>query len=38
VGEALPQNSRLIKLARSLGFEVLPAGMEGVRQLRLQLR
>jgi acetyltransferase len=38
VGEALPQNSRLIKLARSLGFEVLPAGVEGVRQLRLQLR
>jgi acetyltransferase len=38
VGEALPQNARLIKLARSLGFEVLPAGAEGVRQLRLQLR
>jgi acetyltransferase len=37
VGEAMSQNSRVIALARSLGFEVIP-GPEGVRQLRLQLR
>ncbi|MFL6672233.1 MAG: bifunctional acetate--CoA ligase family protein/GNAT family N-acetyltransferase [Massilia sp.] len=38
VGEALPQNARVIGLVRSLGFEVTPAGAEGVRKLRLQLR
>ncbi|TFW27946.1 bifunctional acetate--CoA ligase family protein/GNAT family N-acetyltransferase [Massilia horti] len=38
VGEALPQNARVIALVRKLGFEVTPAGEEGVRKLRLQLR
>jgi acetyltransferase len=37
VGEALPQNARLIALVRKLGFEVIPTG-EGVRQLKLTLR
>jgi acetyltransferase len=38
VGEVLPQNARMIGLVRKLGFEVLPAGEEGVRTLRLVLR
>jgi acetyltransferase len=38
VGEALPQNSGVIGLVRKLGFEVEPAGEEGVRKLRLELR
>jgi acetyltransferase len=37
VGEALPQNSRVIALARSLGFEVT-VDAEGLRLMRLQLR
>jgi acetyltransferase len=37
VGEALPQNSRVIALVRKLGFEVTPTP-DGVRKLRLQLR
>jgi len=38
VGEVLPQNSRMIGLVRKLGFEVTPAGEEGVRKLRLVLQ
>jgi acetyltransferase len=38
VGEALPQNNRIIGLVRKLGFEVMPAGEEGVRKFRLTLR
>lgn len=38
VGEVLPQNGRMIALVRKLGFEVTPAGEEGVRKLRLVLR
>jgi acetyltransferase len=38
VGEVLPQNARMIGLVRKLGFEVGPAGEEGVRTLRLALR
>jgi acetyltransferase len=38
VGEVLPQNARMIGLVRKLGFEVTPAGEEGVRTLRLVLR
>jgi acetyltransferase len=37
VGEALPQNARVIALVRKLGFEVTPTP-DGVRKLRLQLR
>jgi acetyltransferase len=37
VGEALPQNTRVIRLARSLGFEVMPAPEEGTVRLRLPL-
>jgi len=37
VGEALPQNARVIALVRKFGFEVIP-GPEGIRELRLQLR
>ena len=37
VGEALPQNNRIIGLVRKLGFEVMPAGEEGVRKFRLIL-
>ena len=38
VGEALPQNNRIIGLVKKLGFEVFPAGEEGVRKFRLVLR
>ena len=38
VGEALPQNNRIIGLVRKLGFEVMPAGEEGVRKFRLVLQ
>jgi acetyltransferase len=37
VGEALPQNTRVIRLARSLGFEVTPAPEEDTVRLRLPL-
>jgi acetyltransferase len=37
VGEALPQNNRIIGLVKKLGFEVFPAGEEGVRKFRLTL-
>ncbi|WP_426173779.1 bifunctional acetate--CoA ligase family protein/GNAT family N-acetyltransferase [Massilia sp. TWR1-2-2] len=37
VGEALPQNTRVIRLVRSLGFEVTPAPEEGTMRLRLPL-
>ncbi len=37
VGEALPQNTRVIRLARSLGFEVTPAPEDGTMRLRLPL-
>ncbi|MFC5481077.1 GNAT family N-acetyltransferase [Massilia suwonensis] len=38
VGEALPQNNRIIGLVKKLGFEVFPAREEGVRKFRLVLR
>jgi acetyltransferase len=38
VGEALPQNNRIIGLVKKLGFEVMPTGEEGVRKFRLTLR
>jgi len=37
VGEALPQNARLVRLVRKLGFEVTPAPEEGTVRLRLVL-
>jgi acetyltransferase len=37
VGEALPQNSRVIRLVKSLGFEVTAAPEEGTMRLRLPL-
>lgn len=37
VGEALPQNSRITGLARSLGFTVKSSGLEGMREMRLVL-
>lgn len=37
VGEALPQNSRIVAMVKKLGFEVT-IGEEGVRQMRLGLR
>jgi acetyltransferase len=37
VGEALPQNTRVIRLVKSLGFEVTPAPEEGTMRLRLRL-
>ncbi|QOY96242.1 bifunctional acetate--CoA ligase family protein/GNAT family N-acetyltransferase [Massilia sp. UMI-21] len=37
VGEALPQNSRITGLARSLGFTVKSTGLEGMREMRLVL-
>lgn len=38
VGEALPQNMRLLRLARKLGFDITPAPEEGTVRLRLPLR
>jgi acetyltransferase len=37
VGEALPQNTRLIRLVKGLGFEVTAAPDEGTMRLRLPL-
>ncbi|MBF6907335.1 GNAT family N-acetyltransferase, partial [Acinetobacter baumannii] len=37
VGEALPQNNRIIALVRKLGVEVRLDGEEGVRKFRLVL-
>jgi acetyltransferase len=37
VGEALPQNTRVIRLVKGLGFEVTPAPEEGTMRLRLSL-
>ena len=37
VGEALPQNTRLIRLVKGLGFEVTAAPEEGTMRLRLPL-
>ncbi|MDB5754506.1 MAG: family N-acetyltransferase [Massilia sp.] len=37
VGEALPQNTRVIRLVKSLGFEVTPAPDEGTVRFRLPL-
>ncbi|MBQ5939792.1 MULTISPECIES: bifunctional acetate--CoA ligase family protein/GNAT family N-acetyltransferase [unclassified Massilia] len=37
VGEALPQNSRIVAMVKKLGFEV-KIGEEGIRQMRLPLR
>jgi acetyltransferase len=37
VGEALPQNTRVIRLVKSLGFEVTAAPEEGTMRLRLPL-
>jgi acetyltransferase len=37
VGEALPQNSRITGLAKSLGFTVTSTGLEGMREMRLVL-
>ena len=37
VGEALPQNTRVIRLVKSLGFEVTAAPQEGTMRLRLPL-
>nr|WP_308602467.1 MULTISPECIES: GNAT family N-acetyltransferase [unclassified Massilia] len=37
VGEALPQNNRIIGLVKKLGFQVMPAGEEGVRSFKLTL-
>ena len=36
VGEALPQNSRIVGMDKKLGFEV-KIGEEGVREMRLPL-
>jgi acetyltransferase len=38
VGEALPQNNRIIGLVKKLGFEVMRADEEGVRKFRLVLQ
>lgn len=38
VGEALPQNTRVIKLVRKLGFEVKPNPAEDTMHLRLPLQ
>ena len=37
VGEALPQNTRVIRLVKNLGFEVTPAPEEGTVKFRLPL-
>jgi len=37
VGEALPQNSRIVAMVKKLGFEVT-VGEEGIRKMRLALR
>jgi len=37
VGEALPQNNRIIALVKKLGFTVEPTGEEGVRKFKLTL-
>lgn len=38
VGEALPQNARIVAMVRKLGFEVTIDGEEGIRKMRLALR
>lgn len=38
VGEALPQNSRIVAMVKKLGFEVTIDGEEGIRKMRLALR
>jgi len=38
VGEALPQNSRIVAMVKKLGFEVTIDGEEGTRKMRLALR
>ena len=38
LGEALPQNNRIIGLVKKLGFTVEPTGEEGVRKFKLSLR
>ncbi|MGF6274606.1 acetyltransferase [Massilia sp. UYP11] len=38
VGEALPQNSRIVAMVKKLGFEVTTDGEEGIRKMRLALR
>lgn len=38
VGEALPQNSRIVAMVKKLGFEVTVDGEEGTRKMRLALR
>ena len=37
VGEALPQNTRVLRLVKRLGFEVTPLPQEGTVRLRLAL-
>ena len=37
VGEALPQNTRILKLARKLGFAVSAGGTDGTMHMRLPL-
>ena len=37
VGEALPQNARIVAMVKKLGFEV-KIGEEGIRHMRLPLR
>lgn len=38
VGEALPQNARIVAMVKKLGFEVTIDGEEGIRKMRLALR
>lgn len=38
VGEALPQNSRIVAMVKKLGFEVTIDSEEGIRKMRLALR
>jgi len=38
VGEALPQNTRITKLARRLGFVVTPSQEEGTMHMSLPLK
>ncbi|NHZ80869.1 GNAT family N-acetyltransferase [Massilia sp. CCM 8695] len=37
MGEALPQNTRITKLARKLGFEICKAAADGSVHMRLPL-
>jgi len=38
VGEALPQNARIVAMVKKLGFEVTIDGEDGTRKMRLALR